>query len=96
MLMAQTKKKERPMIDTTTDNLIVDLAKVRMRLLANGSALRRLQNEVGDDKKLRDGIEDEITQRSIEMHKLELPFGYTMEKLFDRDNSAAAEEGEEE
>ena len=96
--MAQTedKKKERPMIDATTDNLIIDLAKVRMRLLANGSALRRLQKDVGDDKKLRDGIEDELTQRSIEMHKLELPFGYTMEKLFDRDNSAAAEGEEQE
>lgn len=94
--MADTKdKKDRPMIDTTTDNLIIDLAKVRMRLLANGSALRRLQTEVGTDKKLRDGIEDELTQRSIEMHKLDLPFGYTMEKLFDRENSTSAENGGE-
>jgi hypothetical protein len=76
--------KERPFIDTTTDNLIIDMAKVTMRLRANGSSLRRLQQEVGDDKELREGIIDELTKRSVELHKLEVPFGHTMESLFEK------------
>jgi hypothetical protein len=76
------KTKERPFIDATTTNLIIDIAKVRMRLKANGSSLRRLQTEVGNDKEVLDGLIDELTQRAVDENKLELPFGHTMESLF--------------
>ena len=87
--MAQTHT-EKPLVDTTTNNLIIDLAKVQMAIKADGSSLRRLQKTVGDNKKLRDGIIDELTKRAVDEHKLELPFGHTMETLF-----AAAPEDEE-
>jgi hypothetical protein len=69
-------------IDATTNNLIIDMAKVTMRLRANGAQLQSLRQEVGADKKLREGILDELAKRAIDENQLELPAGHTMESLF--------------
>jgi len=89
---------QKPLIDTTTDNLIIDLSKTQMQIKAEGSQLRRLQKSVGNAKNLRDGIIDELTKRSVELHKLELPFGFTMETLFAKGDpeSESDEEGDAE
>lgn len=83
---------QKPFIDTTTNNLIIDLAKVYMRLAANGSTLRSLQHEVGEDKKLRDKLIRELSKRATVEHNLELPFGQTMESIFEK--PAPAEDAE--
>jgi hypothetical protein len=94
MPKAETRDpKERPFIDASEQNLLIDLCKVNLRLRGNGKTLRRLQKSVGEDKNLQNDLIAEIDHRMIDKHNIEIPFGFTMETLFGKDE--ADEEDEE-
>ncbi len=69
-------------IDTTSHNLIIDLANIHMKIKSDTLTFRRMQKSMAEDKKMRDGIIDELTQRAIVENNMTLPFGHTIETLF--------------